>query len=106
LARSVSNKDGVSISWLLAPIQPEKFFRDYWEKQPLVIERDAPAYYQSLLTLHDVDRILASSSIRPPEISLAKNGKNVPFGLLHTNDLITQPVMHDALSTGKRLCHA
>jgi ribosomal protein L16 Arg81 hydroxylase len=97
LARSVSNKDGVSISWLLAPIQPEKFFRVYWEKQPLVIERDAPAYYQSLLTLHDVDRILASSSIRPPEISLAKNGKNVPFGLLHTNDLITQPVMHDAL---------
>jgi ribosomal protein L16 Arg81 hydroxylase len=97
LAASVNNRDGVSIRWLLAPIEPVEFFRDYWEKQPLVVLRDAVAYYQSLLTLNDVDRILASSSIRPPEISLAKNGKNIPFSVLHTNDLITQPVMHDAL---------
>jgi ribosomal protein L16 Arg81 hydroxylase len=94
-ARSAS--DGASIPWLVAPIEPEDFFKHYWEKQPLVIEREAPAYYESLLTLQDVDRILACSSIRPPEITLVKNGKNIPLGVLHTNDLITQPVMHDAL---------
>ena len=45
----------------------------------------------------NIDKILASGSIRQPAITLVKNGKTIPFGVLHTNELITQPVLHDAL---------
>ena len=36
---------------LVAPIGAETFFRDYWEKQPLVVPRGEPDYYAGLLPL-------------------------------------------------------
>ena len=96
-ATGVSNKSDLSMRWLLAPIEPHEFFSNYWEKQPLLIQRGATNYYESVLTLKDVDGILANSSIRPPEVNLVKNGKSIPVSVLHKNELITQPVMHDAL---------
>jgi len=95
--KTVTNSLFATISWLLAPVEPEHFFRNHWEKQPLIIDRDCTTYYESVLTLDDIDKILASGSIRQPAITLVKNGKTIPFGVLHTNELITQPVLHDAL---------
>jgi hypothetical protein len=44
---------------LLRPIEPEAFFRDTWEKQPLGIHRDDPGYYRDLFTLRDLDEVIA-----------------------------------------------
>ena len=44
---------------LLAPVAPEKFFQDFWERQALVLPRDEPSYYDDLLSLEDVDRVIA-----------------------------------------------
>ncbi len=54
---------------LLWPIEPETFFRDSWEKQPLLAPRNDPAYYDGLFTRRDVDSVLAFTrpQFRDPE---------------------------------------
>ncbi len=44
---------------LLGAVERETFFRDTWEKQPLAVARDNPAYYQSLFSRRDLDSVLA-----------------------------------------------
>jgi len=44
---------------LIAPVGEETFFRDYWEKQPLVLPRGEPGYYAGLLSTADVDCVIA-----------------------------------------------
>ena len=46
---------------LLSPNAPETFFRDSWEQRPLVISRSAKYHYPGLLSLPDVDQIIAFS---------------------------------------------
>lgn len=44
---------------LLAPVELETFLRDYWEKQPLHLERKEPDRYGPLFTSADVDTVIA-----------------------------------------------
>ncbi len=44
---------------LLQPIAAEAFFRDSWEKSPLVVERHSEQHYAGLLSLRDLDQIIA-----------------------------------------------
>jgi ribosomal protein L16 Arg81 hydroxylase len=46
---------------LLRPVEPEAFFRDTWEKEPLAILRKEPGYYRGLFSLHDIDEVIAFS---------------------------------------------
>jgi len=39
---------------LLAPINPEDFFRDYWERKPLHLSRKDPHYYDTVLNNGDL----------------------------------------------------
>lgn len=43
---------------ILSPIQPEQFFDQYWEQEPLVIRREDAQYFHSLLNISHVDQIL------------------------------------------------
>ncbi|KAI5774120.1 RIOX2 [Gulo gulo luscus] len=50
---------------LISPIKTETFFKEFWEKKPLLIQRDDPSvatYYQSLFRLSDL-KILCSRGI-------------------------------------------
>jgi len=64
---------------MISPIEPDRFKRRYWEKQPFIIRRGKPDYYHDLLTLADVDCILSASSIRAPQIRLVREGKEIPL---------------------------
>jgi len=44
---------------LIAPVTPERFFSDFWEKQFLHIE-NGPGTFDHLFSIHDVDRWLMS----------------------------------------------
>jgi hypothetical protein len=46
---------------LFGSIEPETFFREVWEKHPLVVPRDDPGYYQGLFSRRDVDSLIAFS---------------------------------------------
>ena len=64
---------------LLHPVSPRVFKQKYWEKRPLLISRNCHDYYGPLLSMADVDGVLANSSIRSPQFRLVKNGKDIPL---------------------------
>jgi ribosomal protein L16 Arg81 hydroxylase len=61
---------GPSLEWLISPVRKEVFFEQYWEKQPLVVKRNQPDYFCSLLCLDEVDRVLTTLDLRYPNVTL------------------------------------
>ena len=51
-----------SLEWLLDPITPATFFQDFYERQPLLIEREDSRRFEQLLTTDQIDRFLATTS--------------------------------------------
>lgn len=60
---------------LIAPIDTETFFSEYYEKKPLLIQRGDPAHYEGLLSLDDIDHVVTTMQLSHPDIQLvdAKN---------------------------------
>ncbi len=63
---------------LLAPARPEIFFKEYWENQPLRVQRSESDYYVQLLTNRDVEAAISSGGLRYPAIQLARDGGFFP----------------------------
>jgi ribosomal protein L16 Arg81 hydroxylase len=80
--RSARDHPSFDLARLIEPVTLASFKSDYWEKRPLIIARREPSYYERLLTLSDVDHILAHSSIRPSEIRIVRNGRDTPLSNL------------------------
>lgn len=59
-----------SLDWLINPVTKQKYFDDYWEKKPLVVKRDEPEYFGSLLSLDEIDRVITTLDRRYPDICL------------------------------------
>jgi ribosomal protein L16 Arg81 hydroxylase len=59
-----------SLEWLIRPITTGEFFEQYWEKQPLVVQRDRPDYFGSLLSVDEVDRVITTLDRRYPDVIL------------------------------------
>ncbi len=49
----------MGLAALVAPVEVERFFAEYWEKQSLLIPRDRPDYFAGLLSAADVDQVIA-----------------------------------------------
>lgn len=49
---------------LLAPVSCETFFRECWERQPLLVPRESPGAYAGLFSLADIDAVVAYSRPR------------------------------------------
>ena len=67
---------------LIKPITTENFTKKYWERIPLLVQRNNPNYFGNLLSLADVDHILSTSSLRSPDVRLYKDGEEVPITTL------------------------
>lgn len=63
------------LSDLIEPVSVDQFASEYWERQPLFIERAAPFFYKSLLTLDEMDGILAASSLHESEVQVVNSGR-------------------------------
>jgi bifunctional lysine-specific demethylase and histidyl-hydroxylase NO66 len=57
---------------------PAAFVRDHWARAPLLRRGAGPDGFDDLLSLDDVDRILATTSPRVPSFRLVKDGKPLP----------------------------
>src|SRR5215211_1201675 len=77
--RGALDHPSFDLARLIQPVTLESFKSEYWEKRPLIIARREPSYYDRLLTLSDVDHILAHSSIRSSEIRIVRNGQDTPL---------------------------
>lgn len=63
---------------LLSPLDSREFFSRYWERQHLVLQRNRPDYYESLITTTELESIISDSDARYPAIRLAKGGGYFP----------------------------
>ncbi|MCB1388937.1 MAG: hypothetical protein KDK12_07325 [Rhodobacteraceae bacterium] len=62
---------------VIAPVTPETFFAEYFERKHLVVRRDDPAYYGKLLSVSDIDRVLTEQMVPSEELQLVKTGKGI-----------------------------
>ncbi|MEU4247993.1 cupin domain-containing protein [Amycolatopsis sp. NPDC026612] len=72
----------VGLADLIAPTTTDTFFAEYWEKKPLLIHRKTPEYYAGVLTLADVDAMLATSSLNDGDLRLVAEGEETPVSQL------------------------
>ncbi|KAF3703005.1 Ribosomal oxygenase 1 Bifunctional lysine-specific demethylase and histidyl-hydroxylase NO66 [Channa argus] len=50
--------------WLISPIPAKSFFRDTWEKKPIVVQRNSPDYYKGLFSTAEFDRMLREEDVQ------------------------------------------
>jgi len=63
---------------LLGPIMREAFFNVHWERKPLHLSRTDANYYDAVLTIADLERIISSPEARHPSVQLSKSGAYFP----------------------------
>lgn len=49
--------------WLIQPVERDRFFRELWEKKPMLVRRHQPDFYQGLMSCDQLDRILRERSL-------------------------------------------
>lgn len=78
-----------SLEKILFPYDIALFYREYFEKKPLLIQRNNEAYFSGILDIENVNEYLEKKDIRYPALRLVKEGfelpqnaylKDVPFG--------------------------
>jgi ribosomal protein L16 Arg81 hydroxylase len=74
---AVRERSKPPLEWLIHPIPRERFFQEYWERKPLVIQREHAEYYCSLLSLDDIDRVLTTLDLRYPNVVLKNAARDV-----------------------------
>lgn len=60
---------------LIEPHDPVEFLRDVWERRPLHVARGCPNYHDGLLTLADIDELIAFTRPRFSDPALAPAGE-------------------------------
>src|SRR2546423_958094 len=67
------------LAWLIAPLDLASFRSNSWEREHLVVRRSKPDYYRSLLSIRDLDEVLATSPAKSANIRIVDNGREVPI---------------------------
>ena len=65
------------LEWLIQPITAARFFDEYWERCPLTLRRDCPGYYDALLSLDEIDRVLTTLDLRYPNVILKNASRDI-----------------------------
>lgn len=71
-----------TLAKLLDPIPVGEFWQEYWERKPLVLHRNEPRYYSDLLTLDDIDQVIALTGVTLDNVRVVVNGKETPVSEL------------------------
>ncbi|XP_049612676.1 ribosomal oxygenase 1 isoform X1 [Syngnathus scovelli] len=66
LAQINNSKERASklFQWLINPIPSKAFFRETWEKKPVLVQRKNPNYYKGLFSTEEFDRILRQEDVQ------------------------------------------
>ncbi len=70
-------KPDFSFDWTISPTTPDDFFTNTFEKKHMVIRRNDPSYYQSLLSFADIDTVVSTMGLSVPEIQVTKAGSGI-----------------------------
>lgn len=66
-----------SLQTLIEPVTPDAFFGAYFEKQKLLVRRNRPDYFDGLLTLDDIDRILTNEKSKRRDVSVTDAARKI-----------------------------
>jgi hypothetical protein len=72
------SEDSLDLAALLDPVDLAQFFAAHWELQPLHVQGRDAHYYDRVLTIGDLENMIASPNARYPAIQLSKNGAYFP----------------------------
>lgn len=61
-----------SFDWCIAPVAPETFLSEHYEKAPLRVQRNDPGYWGDLLSFDDIDRVVTTMGLSVPEITVTR----------------------------------
>jgi len=67
----------LTIDRLLEPFSFAAFYDAWFEKKPLLIKRQSPAFYASLLTIDQVNEHLGRAHLSTPALRMARNGEEI-----------------------------
>ncbi len=70
--------DPLTTEELLAPVSPEEFFQNYWETRHLVISRNNPDFYRSVLEFDELDRHFQSTQLPAQYLRMVRNADEIP----------------------------
>jgi ribosomal protein L16 Arg81 hydroxylase len=63
---------------LIFPVSDGDFFRDYWEKKLLHVQRDQDDYFSKILSVSDIDVFLSQQNLPPECMLLMTRGEHIP----------------------------
>jgi ribosomal protein L16 Arg81 hydroxylase len=86
----------------LGPVGAGAFLAEYWERQPLVIERGGEPRFHELLAPADVERLLCETGIRVPAFRLVREGAQLPLST-YTKDIPWRPGSFSAMPVVERV---
>ncbi len=69
-----------AFSWLISPMSPNRFERDFYEQRLCLIPRTDPDYYAGLLSFEDLDAVLGTCNVTPSVIALVRGDESLPRG--------------------------
>jgi hypothetical protein len=116
----------LSLQWLIDPIEPTRFFTDFYERKSLLIERQQPSKFASLLSIEAVDHFLSTTNPSCSDVFLVDAARDLKpedysspgsqasaridlprvYELFGTGATISLSQMHERLSSLADLCRA
>ncbi len=66
-----------SLQWIIDPTGRDQFFDAYWEQRPLLISRNAPGYFDPLLSLDEIDRVITTLNLSQPDLQLVSSAEDI-----------------------------
>jgi ribosomal protein L16 Arg81 hydroxylase len=66
-----------ALDYLLAPVPVERFFDEVFERTPLIVRREEPDRYAELLSIADIDRLIAGVEMRGDNLQLVRSKPKV-----------------------------
>ncbi len=64
----------------VAPVEAERFFGGYWEREPLLVPRDEEGRFLDLLSIAEVERRVAAGGLRHPAFRVVKEDAKIVLG--------------------------
>jgi ribosomal protein L16 Arg81 hydroxylase len=91
-----------ALALTLDPVGEASFFEDYWERQPLVIQRGEGERFMELLNVAGIERLVCETGIRMPAFRLVKDGTPLP-PTNYTDDIPWRPGSFSQIASVERV---
>ncbi|MFT4681081.1 MAG: ribosomal protein L16 Arg81 hydroxylase [Flavobacteriales bacterium] len=71
-------KDQTSFENMIAPLSAKEFYATYYEKRACIIHRNDAQYYQHLVSMAEINRVLCDNTLLFPKVKLVNSAMETP----------------------------